>query len=130
VYATTHSHYRSQAVETAGPAQLVLMLYDGVLAAVTRAEQALEGGHLDLEAAHHELSRAQAILSELSATLDLERGGQIAGNLAALYEFCLHRLVEANLRKDPAGLGDVRAVVADLRDAWETACCGAVPAMS
>jgi flagellar secretion chaperone FliS len=70
--------------------------------------------------AHDELVRAQAILNELVCSLDHEQGGEVARNLAALYDFCLDRLVRANLDKDPALLGAVRSTLADLADAWST----------
>lgn len=120
----SHSHYQAQAVETAGPAQLVLMLYDGALAGLTRAEQAL--ANRVLETANQELQRVQDIVSELRVTLDLERGGTIAANLAALYDYCTERLVEANVRKDATELPAVRAVLVEVRGAWAAACC-AVP---
>lgn len=121
----SHSHYRSQAVETAGPAQLVLMLYDGALAALARAEQALTGAAPDgvAETANRELQRVQDIVTELRVTLDLERGGDLATNLARLYDFCNERLVTANVRKDPAELPAVRSVIVELREAWAAACC-------
>jgi flagellar secretion chaperone FliS len=118
MYADTRSHYRAQAAETAGPAQLVLMLYDGALAGLTRARQ-VDGP----EAVNRELTRVQDIVTELLVTLDRERGGPVAANLAALYDFCLDRLVEANMRKDLELLDAVQSTLADLRDAWEQACC-------
>jgi flagellar secretion chaperone FliS len=103
------------------------MLYDGALAALTRATQALDPGatEADPESANRELQRAQDILTELRVTLDVARGGQIAANLAALYDFCLEQLLDANIRKDASELPAVRSVVAGLRDAWATACCAA-----
>lgn len=125
MYADNRTHYQSQAVETAGPAQLVLMLYDGALAALTRAEQSLApdapGGAA--ETANRELLRAQDIVTELSLTLDRDRGGSVAANLAALYDFCLDRLVTANIAKDAGPLDAVRATLADLRETWAEACC-------
>lgn len=125
MYADNRNHYQAQAVETAGPAQLVLMLYDGALAALTRAEQALasDAAAGSAEAANRELLRVQDIVTELWVTLDVERGGAVAANLAALYDFCLDRLVTANVRKDPGELPAVRDVLAGLREAWAAACC-------
>lgn len=125
MYANSRNHYQSQAVETAGPAQLVLMLYDGALAALTRAEQALcsDAPAGSAEAANRELQRAQDIVTEFTLTLDHERGGQIAANLAALYDFCLDRLITANVRKDVGALGEARSVIAELREGWAAACC-------
>ena len=122
MYASSHDHYRTQAATTASPAQLVLMLFDGALAEVARADRALQASPVEVEEVHDCLSRAQAIVTELSLTLDHDRGGEVAANLGSLYTFCLERLIEANVRKSGEVLGDVRDVVAGLRDSWETAC--------
>jgi flagellar secretion chaperone FliS len=115
--------YQSQAVTTASPAQLVLMLYDGILASITRAQAGEELG--DVELVNRELVRAQDIVNELRMTLDFERGGQIAANLGSLYTFCTDQLIDANVRKDTSRLEGVRGVVANLRETWQEACCQA-----
>lgn len=121
--------YQEQAIATAGPAQLVLMMYDGVLSGVAKAMQAQGEGTLEsLEVVNHELQRAQNILTELLITLDRDKGGEIARSMAALYDFAIDRLVRANVTKDLSLLEPVRTVIGDLRDAWEAACCGVVPA--
>ncbi|GIV00962.1 MAG: flagellar protein FliS [Actinomycetota bacterium] len=118
----TSNAYLKSAIETATPEQLILALYDGGLAAVERAREALAaGGSHDREVAHRELVRAQSIVLELRLALDLERGGEIARSLASLYAFCFERLLEANLRKDPAGLEAVARTFSELRDAWAQA---------
>lgn len=114
-----YAQYRTQSVTTASPAQLVAMLYQGALTAVAVAEQAMTGdGPGDAQLVHRELVRAQQIVTELTASLDHEQGGAIASNLAALYDFCWDRLVQANLRKDPALLPAVRHTLGDLSLAW------------
>ena len=125
MFPDSHNHYQAQAVETAGPAQLVLMLYDGALAALTRAEQSLgpDAPTGAAEVANRELLRTQDIVTELRVTLDTERGGTIAVSLASLYDFCLEQLVGANIHKDATRLPAVRNVLAGLRDAWAAACC-------
>ena len=122
MYASGYDQYRPQAATTASPSQLVLMLFDGVLSEVGRAGRALRASPVDVEDAHDCLSRAQAIVMELSLTLDHARGGEVAANLASLYTFCIDRLVEANVRKSSEHLGDVTDVIVGLREAWETAC--------
>lgn len=125
---STRTRYQSEAVETAGPAQLVLMLYDGALAAMTRARTAHSDTRPDrVEVLNAELLRAQDIVTELYVTLDRDRGGEIAANLASLYQFCLDRLIEANVRKDVAPLDDVVPVLSGLREAWDLACCQTGP---
>lgn len=123
--AAGYGQYRTQAATTASPAQLVLMLYNGALAEVTRAERAFGQAPLDTEEVHDCLSRAQAIVTELAITLDHERGGQVAGNLASLYTFCSEQLIEANIAKSAEGLPAVTDVLTGLRDAWEAACVNA-----
>jgi flagellar protein FliS len=118
-YQVAGEAYQSQAVGTAGPMQLVLMLYDRALAAIARSEWALknrEPGSLEL--AHQELTRAQDIVTELMLSLDHDKGGEISTSLNAIYEFCLERLTQANLSKDATALPFVAKSLSDLREAW------------
>lgn len=113
-------HYQTQAVETASPAQLVLMLYDRALQSLVQVQQASLPE--DLEFINRELQRAQDIVTELRLALDFEQGGTIATQLSSLYGFCLERLIEANVRKKLDLVEEVRSVLAGLRDAWDQAC--------
>lgn len=118
-------HYQTGSVTTAGPAQLVLMLFDRAIVAVERARRAAaEPERIGaLQTINDELQRAQDIVTELQVALDFERGGQIAANLWLLYDFCLSGLVDANVSKDVDGLAPVTRTLTELRDAWEAACC-------
>ena len=117
--------YLAQSVATASPAQLVLMLFDGALGRVARAEKGLRSGVVaDAVSARHDLNRTQAIVTELQMSLDRNRGGEIASNLDALYTYCLEQLVAASRDRDPAPLAIVSTVLGQLREAWATACCG------
>jgi flagellar secretion chaperone FliS len=109
--------YRQTQAQTAAPGELVVMLYRGAVRFISSAIEAIESRNI--EAAHTNLVRAQAIITELSETLDLERGGEIARNLQAIYEFMNRRLIEANLRKDPAIAREVEALLRELLPAWE-----------
>ena len=132
--------YVNDSIGTAGPAQLVLALYDGALGAIERARILLEtparppgsesgAGRAhgstpgSVETVHTQLVKAQRIVTELRVTLDHERGGDIARNLDALYGFCLRTLVDANLTKDPSRLTPAFDVLRSLRDTWAQACC-------
>ena len=123
----TAQAYVTDSIGTAGPAQLVLALYDGALGAIERARTILVLGvrdaHSGIEAVHTQLVKAQRIVTELRVTLDHERGGDIARNLDALYEFCLRTLVDANLAKDSTKLTPASDVLRSLRDTWAQACC-------
>ncbi len=118
-YQAAGDAYQSQAVGTAGPLQLVLMLYDRALAAIARSEWALKNKELgSIELAHKELTRAQDIVTELMLSLDHDQGGEISSSLNAIYQFCLDQLTQANLSKDPAALPFVAKSLTDLREAW------------
>jgi flagellar protein FliS len=111
-----HAIYQANAVDTAGPAQLVLMLYDGALAAIGRAQVALAAN--DIAGSHDELLKSQEIVAELAASLDVTRGGDIATSIGSLYDFCQRGLISANLRKSDEPLPAVVEILAGLRDAW------------
>ncbi len=114
--------YTSAAVETAGPEALLLLVFDKAIENVATARVALTGIHLNrIEAAHEALTRAQAIVGELQLSLDRERGGGLAGNLHALYDFCLDRLTAANLDKDSRDLETVERILGELRDGFAVA---------
>jgi flagellar protein FliS len=130
---TSTQLYMTDSVGTAGPAQLVLALYDGALGAVQRAETLMKAvgpegftgraAATNIQAVSTQLLKAQRIVSGLRQTLDFTRGGAIAANLDALYCYCQRLLVEANMSKSPENLAPVMEVVRDLRSAWAAACC-------
>jgi flagellar protein FliS len=118
--------YRQTQAQTAAPGELVVMLYRGAVRFVTTAIAAIEAK--DVEAAHTNLVKAQAIVSELLETLDLERGGEIARRLTSIYEYLNQRLVEANIRKDAEPAREVERFLRELLPAWEAAAKQATPA--
>jgi flagellar protein FliS len=108
--------YRQQSILTATPGQLVVMLYDGCLRFLHQAAFALRDG--DAVQAGARLSRAEAIISELTDTLDLEQGGVVASRLQGIYVFCSRHLREARTAGDPEMVEKVGELLAELRDAW------------
>jgi flagellar secretion chaperone FliS len=111
--------YRQTQAETAAPGELVVMLYRGAARFVGSAVEAIEANNVPV--AHNSLVRAQAVISELLETLDLERGGDLARNLLRIYEYMNFRLVEANLRKDTQPAREVERLLRELLPAWEQA---------
>jgi flagellar protein FliS len=116
--AALRSRYAKEAASTASPARLLTMLYDRLVRDLLLAESALE--RRAIEAAHHELVHAQAIITELRTNLDVDawEGGP---GLAALYDFLLGELVAANVEKNGARVTSCREIVEPLRDAWHEA---------
>ena len=112
-----YQQYRTTSVETASPVQLVTMLYQGVLRFTLRGIQGIEQGNVGQ--AHEGLTRAQAIVTELAAHLDLEAGGEIAKSLNALYVYTHQRLIEANCQKAVEPAEEVVRLFRELLPAWQ-----------
>jgi len=112
--------YRNVATQTASPGQLVLMLYEG---AIRFIEQGLKGFSYDdpLEfnlTVHNNVQRAQAIVREMNASLDMEKGGEVAANFRKLYAYLDRRLNEGNVRKQKEPLEEAAMRLRVLRDSW------------
>lgn len=116
--ASAAARYRGVQLNTASPAQLVVMLYDGALRFVGEADEAFARD--DRARAGDRIGRALAIVDELAATLDPTHAPELADNLLALYGFCKQRLLAANLGRDRAALADVVTALTPLREAWAT----------
>jgi len=112
------NRYVGDSVSTASPGRLVTMLYDRLVRDLVAAEAALAAA--DLENASNNLIHAQEIVWELAAGLDPTKwsGGPA---LAALYQFMLAELLDANVKKDAAKVVSVRGLVEPLADAWRQA---------
>jgi flagellar secretion chaperone FliS len=112
--------YRRIATETASPGQRVVMLYEG---AIKFLEKALLGFRSEdpLQfnlTIHNNIQRAQEIIRELDACLDMEAGGELSATLRRLYDYFDWRLQESNRLKQPQGIEEVIQRVTVLRDAW------------
>ena len=112
--------YRKVAVQTASPGHLVLMLYDG---AISFLERSLTGfNHRDPlefnQTINNNIVRAQAIIHEMNARLDMEQGGEIAENFRRLYNYFNRRLQQANLKKSKEPIEEVITHLRGLRDSW------------
>jgi flagellar protein FliS len=109
------NQYRDQSVLTAGPGELVLMLYDGCLKQIRLARLAIE--EKLLEQKNSSLMKAQSIVSELMATLNFDY--EISDSLYALYDYFLNELITANIDLDTKRLDNVENMLGELRDTWE-----------
>jgi flagellar protein FliS len=118
--------YRRAAVESSSPVQLVVMLYDGALRFCAEARGAIL--RRDITAKGKALSKVIAIVGELQATLDLERGGDVATSLHQLYSYLTDRLIAASYSQAVEPLDEAVRVLSNLRDGWsEAATQTAVP---
>lgn len=107
--------YQKNAVQTASPAKLTLMLYDG---AVKFSNMAIEGLHEgDLEKAHQNIIKVQKIIVEFRSTLDMKY--PVAKDFDVVYDYIYRRLVEANMKKDVEIMEDALKYIKEMRDTWK-----------
>ncbi len=107
---------RSQ-IEGASPERLIQLMLEGALDRVALARGAMENG--ETAAKGERIGKAIGLVEGLRASLDHERGGELAGNLDALYEYASRRLLEANLRNDVAILDEVSSLLREIKQAWD-----------
>ena len=112
-----YAKYKENSVNTATQEELTLMLYDGCIKFMNLAKIGIE--EKNIEKANDNLLKAQAIITELDITLNMDI--EISKNMHSLYDFALSRLVDANLKKDASLIDDAKSVIVDLRDAWKEA---------
>ncbi|KGI86075.1 flagellar export chaperone FliS [Exiguobacterium mexicanum] len=115
--ANPYAAYQNNAVTTANPQELTLMLYDGALKFIRLAKLAIEQGNLDLK--NTNIQKAQAIFQEMRLTLN--KNIAISANLDLLYEYMWRRLLDANIKNDAIILDEVLDFTTELRDTWKEA---------
>lgn len=115
------SSYKTVAVDTASPAKLILMLYDGATRFLGTALSGfeLEDVRVRHENVHNNLMKAQNIILELQRCLNHQEGGEFAMNMFRIYDFMNNQIMEANMKKEPGNIRQVVNMIGELRDAWE-----------
>lgn len=116
-YAQVANEYRKNAVNTASPLQLVIMLYDGAIRFMEQGKLAM--ADRDLNKQNESLQRAQKIIFELMSCLDMAKGGEIAQNLFSLYTYVVNELVDSNIKDDPSGIDRSLRILRELRTSWD-----------
>lgn len=114
--------YQTNAVQTASPQELSLMLYNGCLKFIKLASRALE--EKNIEQKHIHLVKAQAIITQFRITLDMDI--PISKDLDVLYMFINEKLIEANTTNNQETLALAEDLVRELRDTWKTMMTGTV----
>jgi flagellar secretion chaperone FliS len=111
------SAYKNQQILTSSPEQLTLLLYNGAIRFVNESMMSLD--QKDLQKAHNSNIRAQDIIREFMATLDMSY--EISHGYLQLYDYLEYRLIQANMKKDKSQLEEAKGILVELRDAWEQA---------
>jgi flagellar protein FliS len=104
-------------VGAASPHKLIVMLFDGAMAALIKANHNMNAGNIALKGSA--ISHAISIIDNgLRASLDKDSGGEIAQSLDALYQYMSERLLIANLKNRPEILQEVHGLLKELKGAW------------
>lgn len=112
---TAQNAYKQNSVTTASPGELTLMLYNGCLKFLQKAKLAIQ--EKNIQERNMNLQKAQAIISELMSTLNMDI--EISKQMLPLYEYMNRRLIEANIQKDVAIIEEVEGLVTEFRDTWK-----------
>lgn len=105
-------------IRGSGPHRLVILLFEGALAALDKAEAAL--AVKDYQSKTNALTKAiEIILDGLSSSLNMADGGDIAANLKSLYDYMASRLTHANFQNDLVAIEEVRGLLTEICEAWK-----------
>ncbi len=107
--------YQRNAIMTATPAELTLMLYDGAIKFCNIGMMAIE--KKEIEKANTNLKKAQAIITELRVTLDHKY--EVWEDFERVYDYIYRKLVEANIHKDAEALEEALKRIREMRDTWK-----------
>lgn len=110
--------YKANAVLTAPRLKIIQMVYDEAVASLRKAIIHLESG--DNPGFRTAILKAQSIVGELFACLNFERGGEIAENLSALYQFSIATLIDANLNRTRSSIEAVLRILSTLEEGWDS----------
>ena len=108
--------YKKASVNTLDQTKLIIMLYDGAIKNASFAVEHMKSGQI--EKVHDCLIKTKNIVTELIATLNMDRGGDIANNLQSLYSYMFSQLIEANMNKKTEPVVVVIDLLKELRAAW------------
>ncbi|MBU0599331.1 flagellar export chaperone FliS [bacterium] len=113
-----YESYRQTRISTASQGQLILMLYDGAVKFLNLANEAIP--KKEFMTANTNIIKSQNIITELMVSLNMEVG-EIAKNLYSLYDYMNRRLIQANIKKDPKIINEVKGMLLELREVWDQA---------
>lgn len=110
-----YAAYNNSKIQTATPAELTLLLYEGAIKFTNIAIVAMEKN--DVQKAHDNIMKTEKIIEEFQETLDHKY--PVAKDFEAVYSYLLKRLFDANIRKDPEILEEVLRHLRTMRDTWK-----------
>lgn len=115
-FASQSSSYREMEILSASADRLVVIVFDQLIVNLERTRIAMERGNVELRVVS--LRRARDLVNELLVTLDFDRGGQVATQLADLYQFMLLQMVDVGQRGDTDTVRKLSSIASHLREGF------------
>jgi flagellar protein FliS len=101
----------------ASPHQLMLMLFDGALEAMSLTIAAIQNKNFELRSKQN--TRSITIINGMRECLDMEAGGELADNLYSLYQYMTQELFRASVKNDDETIRNIQTMLKDIRGSWE-----------
>ena len=121
-YQNAYTAYQRTNVNTASQGRLVVLLYEGAIKHINAAINLFNENDKikasDIEQFGIHIQKAQAIITELQVTLDMEKGKDIARNLMSLYLYFNEELMDANINHNKTKLQFVVQMLNELAESW------------
>ncbi len=112
------NQYLKAQVTTVDSVKLVVLLYEGAIRFLLKAQDGLK--ERNVVQRHNHIQKALNIIEELKNSLNFSQGGEIAHSLNTLYVFMDKHLTEANMKNDSQKIQEVINILSSLKEAWET----------
>lgn len=103
--------------EGASPHRLIQILMEGALEKIRAAKGLME--RRSIPGKIRQINWALSIIDGLRQSLDMDKGGEIAANLEALYDYMQRRLVVANAENNPSILDEVADLMMEIKSSWD-----------
>jgi len=101
----------------ASPHQLMLMLFDGAIEAMSFTIGAIQNENFELRSKQN--TRSITIINGMRECLDMETGGELANNLYSLYQYMTKELFRASFKNDVETIQNIQTMLKDIRGSWE-----------
>ena len=107
--------YQNNKVNTASPAELTLMLFEGAIKFCNIAMIGME--EKNITKTNLNIIKAEKIITHLRSTLDFKY--PVAQEFENVYSYVYDSLVYANIHKDKDKLEEVLEHIREMRDTWK-----------
>jgi flagellar protein FliS len=113
-----YDNYLESQILSATPVQLVAILFRAAIESLQSARLHLAAGEIRARTA--DTNRATNLIVELTQSINLEKGGEIATNLLELYDYILRRVHLANAHADDSAYAEAIRLLSTVLEAWQT----------